>query len=71
MAEVVSEMADLKVSWERKLNEVSAGLEEVVALKKAQTEFSQLQQQQVELREELEVLSRCSCSIYAFSLSVC
>eukprot|EP00892_Ulva_mutabilis_P007482 jgi/Ulvmu1/5105/UM021_0122.1 len=58
MAEVINEMADLKVSWKRKLSEVSAVLEEVVALRQAQTEFSTLQQQQVELREELEVLSR-------------
>lgn len=58
MAEVVNELAELKVAWERKLSDVSAGLEEVVALRQAQTEFSKLQQQQMELREELEVLSR-------------
>lgn len=58
MTEVISELADLKVAWEHKLGEVSAGLEEVTELRKAQTEFSKLQQQQNELREELEVLSR-------------
>lgn len=58
MAEVVNELAELKVAWERKLSDVSAGLEEVVALRQAQSEFSKLQQQQMELREELEVLSR-------------
>lgn len=63
MSEVVNELADLKLAWERKLSEVSTGLEEVVALRQAQTEFSQLQQQQAELREELEVLSRCSFAV--------
>lgn len=65
MAEVVNELADLKVSWERKLKEISVGLEEVVALKEAQTEFCKLQQQQVELREELEVLSRCTTALFS------
>lgn len=60
MTDVVKELADLKVAWEGKLNEVSAGLEEAVAMQQAQTEFSKLQKQQAELREEVEVLSRYS-----------
>lgn len=60
MTEVVSELASLKVAWEHKLSEVSASLEEVMELREAHTEFSKLQQQQNELREELEVLSRYS-----------
>lgn len=58
MEKLLVEVAGVKGSWQGKLKEISAVLEDVVTLKKGQLEVSKLNQQQEELHEELKVLSR-------------
>jgi chromosome segregation ATPase len=58
VSDLVSTMEDLKSSFGDKLLELSSGLEDVVALKNRQEEFTRMQQAQDELQEELQILSR-------------
>ena len=58
MERLLAEVAGVKGTWQGKLNEITAVVEDVVRLKKGQLEVSKLNQQQEELQEELKVLSR-------------
>jgi hypothetical protein len=55
---LATELSELKESWKQQQQEMLKGMEDVVALKKGQLELSKLTKQQVELQEELKVLSR-------------